>query len=56
MFFAMLMDTDTYKTQFEYIGPFESEKECEKMCHEQNEKCGYRNSIRFVIQEFNKGV
>lgn len=56
MFFAMLMDTNTHKTQFEYIGPFESVKECEKMCQEQNEKRGYHNSVRFVIQEFNKGV
>ena len=54
MFFAMLMDTDNYKTQFEYIGPFESVKDCEKVCKEQNEKRQYRGSVRFVVQEFRK--
>ena len=54
MFFAMLMDTDTYKTQFEYIGPFESVKDCLKVCKEQNEKRQYHGSIRFVVQEFRK--
>ena len=54
MFFAMLMDTDNYKTKFEYIGPFESVKDCEKVCREQNEKCQYGGSVRFVVQEFNK--
>ena len=55
MFFAMLMDTNTYKTQFEYIGPFESAKDCENICQEQNEKRGYYGNIRFVVQEM-KGV
>lgn len=55
MFFAMLMDTDNYRTQFEYIGPFNYEEFCEKICREQNEKRGYCGSIRFVVQEM-KGV
>ena len=54
MFFAMLMDTDNYKTQFKYIGPFESEEDCEKVCREQNEECRYYGSVRFVVQEFDK--
>ena len=54
MFFAMLMDTNTYKTQFEYLGPFESEKDCEKVCEEQNEKRRYCGSVHFVVQEFRK--
>ena len=54
MFFAMLMDTDNYKTKFEYIGPFESAKDCEKVCREQNEKRQYYGSVHFVVQEFSK--
>ena len=54
MFFAMLMDTDNYRTQFEYIGPFVYEEDCEKVCQEQNEKRQYRGSVHFVVQEFNK--
>ena len=54
MFFAMLMDTDNHKTQFEYIGPFESVKDCEKVCEEQNKERKYYGSLRFVVQEFNK--
>lgn len=55
MFFAMLMDLNTHKTRFEYLGPFKSEKDCEKACREQNEKRQYPDNIRFIVQEM-RGV
>ncbi len=51
MFFAMLEDTDNDK-QIEYIGPFGSVEDFEKVCKEQNEKRQYRGSVHFVVHEF----